>query len=68
MSYFACYAQTLPVKTMNLDDLMPLTTICDNNSYDYDLKEKRKLKLYVSNKGTGRPRLFFLPLRSYTPI
>jgi hypothetical protein len=30
MSCSACCAQMLPVQTMNLDDLLPLTTICDN--------------------------------------
>jgi len=30
MSFSACRARTLPVKTTNLDNLIPLTTICDN--------------------------------------
>jgi hypothetical protein len=30
MSWSACYTRMFPVKTTNLDDLLPLTTICDN--------------------------------------
>jgi hypothetical protein len=30
MSCSACCAQMLPVQTTNLDNLLPLTTICDN--------------------------------------